>query len=350
MTLDRLSRHAADLWAGLRQVQQAPFALRLAVRSSAVLLVVLLPLWSMDRLDLTVYATFGAFASVYGGGQRWAGRWRLQAALGAVLTLAVISGVVTALSDDRRWLAVVVSALWAGLAATLSDRHRWAPPGPVFAVFAVATCSAIPTDPRTAFYATAVAAATAALAVAVGALEVVLSARLGDGHTEPRPATTPVPPLPRQRVQRIRCGVAVLVAGVIATASSVGHPYWAMVAAVVPLSAFTLPGQVVRGLNRALGTLAGLAVAAGLLVLDLPDLAVLVTIAALQGVTELLVPRHYGAAMVSITPLALLSVQLASPEPTGQLLLDRLLETIIGVAVGITTAIVTRSRSVTPGI
>lgn len=237
---------------------------------------------SIARLDLTVYATFGVLASVYGAGQRWPGRWRVQAALAAVLTLAVASGVVVALSQDRRWLAVPVSALWASLAAWLSDRHGWQPPGPMFPVFAVATCSAIPTDPGTAALACGLTAATALLAVAVGALEVHLSAPSSHRASEPAPAPPPVAPPRRQRVQGVRCGVAVLVAGVIATSSQVGHPYWAMVAAVVPLSAFTSRGQLVRGLNRALGTAVRLAVAAALLVLDLPTLVLLSTIAALK--------------------------------------------------------------------
>ena len=69
-------------------------------------------------------------------------------------------------------------------------------------------------------------------------------------------------------------------------------------------------------------------------------------IAALQGTAELLVIRNYGVALVAITPLALLSMQLANPQPAPALLVDRLVETLIGVAVGLVVAIVTRDRTV----
>jgi len=55
---------------------------------------------------------------------------------------------------------------------------------------------------------------------------------------------------------------------------------------------------------------------------------------------ELFVGRNYGIAMVFITPLALLMISLASPATPGMLLRDRVLETVIGVAVGTVVAIV----------
>lgn len=76
---------------------------------------------------------------------------------------------------------------------------------------------------------------------------------------------------------------------------------------MVPLAAPTLRTQVVRGAHRFLGTVIGLAVAAALVYLPLPTVAVLVIVAALQGATELLVARNYGTALIFITPLALLS-------------------------------------------
>lgn len=328
----------------LRRVQGAPLAYRQAIRASGLLLTVLLVLWAVDRLDLGVYATFGVFATIYGGPRRWAGRWRLQAALGAVLTLAVATGAVAALGDARHWVAVLLAAVWAGVGAALSDRYRWLPPGPLFPVFAVATSSAIPTTTHTVLMAPLVTAVCATAGVALGALEVGLARRLGR-PTEARPTLPPVPAAHRRRVQVVRCAVAVLVAGSLATAMQVGHPYWAMVAAVAPLSAFSVRHQLARGVNRAVGTIAGLGVAGLLLLAPLPTLAVLLVVAGLQGVTELIVVRHYGLAMLSITPLALIMVHLADPEPIGQLLFDRGVETLIGVGIGLAAAVLTRPRA-----
>ena len=58
----------------LTEVRSAPHAHRVAVRAATSLLVPLLALWGLGRLDLSVYATFGAFASVYGGGRQAAER------------------------------------------------------------------------------------------------------------------------------------------------------------------------------------------------------------------------------------------------------------------------------------
>jgi hypothetical protein len=337
------SRDWSGSWHTLRtevvRVREAPGSRSVAVRAGLSVLIALLVLSSVDHLDWALYATFGAFASVYGGPVRSALRWRLQVALGLLLTAAVGCGTLVALSPDRRWIAVPICALWAGLAAALSDRYAWRPPGPMFAVFAVAACASVPVPVRDVAAAMGVAAATATLAVALGALEAwwAPQARIGD------PSTVYHPPH-RQRIQIIRCSAAVLVAGTIATASGIGHPYWAMVAAVVPLAAHTYIGQVTRGVHRVLGTAIGLLVAAVLLQIPLPIVVAVLVASGLQGTAEVLVARNYGAALIAITPLALLLGQLADRQPVGRLLVDRSLETTIGVAVGLLAVVVTREH------
>ncbi len=61
---------------------------------------------------------------------------------------------------------------------------------------------------------------------------------------------------------------------------------------------------------------------------------------ALQVCAELFVGRNYGLAMVFITPLALLMIELAVPVDPGLLLRDRLVDTLLGVAVGTAVAVV----------
>jgi uncharacterized membrane protein YccC len=123
-----------------------------------------------------------------------------------------------------------------------------------------------------------------------------------------------------------------------------------MVSAVVPLAARELVPQVVRGLQRVLGTAAGLLVAAGLLSIDLDSLVVVLVVVLLQATAELFVARNYAIALVAITPLALLMVHLAAPVPTGSLLADRGVETVLGVAVGLAVGWLTRSRPGGPGV
>jgi hypothetical protein len=69
-------------------------------------------------------------------------------------------------------------------------------------------------------------------------------------------------------------------------------------------------------------------------------------IVVLQVLAELLVGRNYALALVAITPLALLTVHLVAPVPAGMLLLDRGVETLIGVLVGVVVGYVTRPHPV----
>ena len=58
----------------------------------------------------------------------------------------------------------------------------------------------------------------------------------------------------------------------------------------------------------------------------------------LQALSELVVARNHGVALVLITPLALLAAQLAAAEPVAEVVQDRLLETVLGVVVGLVCA------------
>jgi uncharacterized membrane protein YccC len=140
----------------------------------------------------------------------------------------------------------------------------------------------------------------------------------------------------------------VLAAGTLSTAAGIGHPYWAMVSAVVPLAATRPRAQLVRGLHRIVGTLVGLGVAAAFFALDPGGLVLILTVVALQCAAELLVGRNYALALVAITPLALLMVHLAAPVPARVLLLDRGVETVIGVLIGLAIGYLTRDRTREP--
>lgn len=85
--------------------------------------------------------------------------------------------------------------------------------------------------------------------------------------------------------------------------------------------------------------------AAALFVLDPQGLVLVLVIAVLQVAAELLVGRNYAVALVVVTPLALLMVHVAAPVPATTLLLDRGVETVIGVLVGVGVGYLTRPRT-----
>ncbi|KQP67125.1 hypothetical protein ASF47_01785 [Nocardioides sp. Leaf285] len=347
---------------------------RVAARAGISILVPLLVLLAAGRLEWALYATFGAFAALYARDRGGAERRRMQLTLATLLVLAVGLGTVVATSPHRAWLAVPLAAGAAALGSTLSDRHAWHPPGALFLVFAFGATASVPSTAGDVPVALGVAAASAALAVVVGGLGATVRASRGgsaaaggsgaaagaraaagaaagasggatagaSGGATAVAAARVAPTDVRRHALRAALGVAL--AGALATATGIGHPYWAMVSAVVPLAARDPRAQAVRGLHRLLGTGVGLLVAAALLGLDLEGLGLVLVVVALQVGAELLVGRNYALALVAITPLALLMVHLASPVPVGTLLLDRAVETLLGVAVGLAVGRALRRR------
>lgn len=319
---------------------------RVALRAGLSVLVPLLLLWWFDRVDWSIYAAFGAFTSLYGRNRVGLSRAQMQLSLGVLLTAAVGLGAWVGTSEHRAWLAVPVAGLVAGVGSWISDVEDWHPPGPLFLIFGFAAVASIPASPSELPEAVLVAAASATFALligSVGALWRHVRSVESIGSSGPRPRTWAG--TARRHVARNVAGV--LLAGALATAVGIGHPYWAMVSAVVPLAARDLLPQMVRGLQRVIGTAMGLVLAALLLHLDLPGLALILLVVALQVGAELLVGRNYAIALIVITPLALLMVHLAAPTPTKTLIFDRGVETLIGVLIGILIGYLTRDRKKT---
>ncbi len=321
---------------------------RVAFRAALSVLVPLLVLWGTGHLELSIFAAFGAFTSLYGRNHVHLSRARMQATLAVLLTASVTLGAVVGMSPQRGWLAVPAAALVAAAGSLVSDAQDWHPPGPLFLVFSFAACASLSTGPRDVALAALVAGCSASFALVVGGLG--SSWRVWRGRVE-----APEPTLRRTSYAAVagrhvaRNAGGVLLAGLVATGSGIGHPYWAMVSAAVPLAARDLGPQVVRGVHRVVGTLLGLAVTALLFALGLEGLALILVVVALQAAAELLVGRNYAVALVVITPLALLMVHLVAPVPAGELLLDRGVETFIGVAVGLLVGWLTRSPAVRAG-
>jgi hypothetical protein len=308
---------------------------RVAARAAVSVLVPLLVIHLLGRPEWSSYAAFGAFASLYGRNHVHLSRASMQLTAGAALVACVVLGALVSTLPTARWWAVPVAALVALGGSALALAQDWHPPGSLFLVFAFGACASFEHDLSEVTTALVVSALSALFAVGVGMAGAVVR-----GHAAP-PA----------RVQwhrswlPLRDACAVALSGFIATASGIGHPYWAMVAAVAPLAARGVTGQLTRAIHRVVGTLLGCLTSLLLLSLDLSGLLLILAIAALQFTTELLVGRNYGLAMLFITPMALLMGQTAGPTPTGTLLFDRAVETAIGGAVGVGILVAVRLRT-----
>ena len=289
------------------------------------------------NISWAMYAGFGAFTGIYSRYEPTTVRLRRQLLIGALLagcvtlgaTLAQIGESIPELASS--WLSLVVAALVAGGAATLITSRGIKPGGAVFPLFAVAAVAAAP--PAAPIW-------VAALVAGLSATGCVLLGLLGHWAGERHPAAGFQPG--QQSFTRAemaaefgRYAGAALVAGILGLASGLPFPYWAQIAAVVPLSAPGRPAQVERGLHRVVGSTLGIVTTGFLLSFPAEAWQLVVWVVILQFLAETYVLRNYALALLFITPLALLMVQLANPQPVGPMLQARVLETAIGVVVGI---------------
>ena len=155
-----------------------------------------------------------------------------------------------------------------------------------------------------------------------------------------RPGSTPM------RIA-LRVGAAALISGGIGASFGLDRAYWAIAASVLMLyQGLDVTRALQRGVERTLGTLVGLVVAAGLLSAHPGGLALAALVMALQFVIELVVARNYALATVFITPIALVLAEAANPSlDIRTLLIDRGVDTLIGCGVGLAVLYASARRS-----
>lgn len=294
---------------GLFTIAPADRDHEVGLRVGVTVLVPLLVLLATHRMDLAVYAVFGAFTGIYGRNLRHDPRLRAQLRGGGLM------------------LAVLAAATLAGRLGVAEQADPW---GLVLWTTVVAGVCAF-----------------------VWALAVGMASRVHPGRRHR--IVWPDPVLHDDGARRlilweaawyvVAAGVAGVVATLLAAPAGVHHNYWAMVAAVVPLVGHSTRYRVSRGLQRVIGTFLGLVLTAGIILLDPPVIVLVLIIAVLQVAAELYIARQYVIAQTVVTPLALLSTMLVGVTAGGagslmaagglQHLADRGVETVIGAAVGI---------------
>lgn len=322
--------------------------LGVALRAGVSVGIPLLVLWWTGHIELALYASFGSFAALFGRTVPIRPRLGMQAAAGATLVGSVLLGVAIGMSDLRSWLVIPIAAVWATVIAMLAHRQRWHPPGPLFPIFALGACSSVPSAATDLGVAAGISIGAVLVSLAVTVLAGVAGRLLR--RSTSRVGTPPVgtsQPAPEWRLRHypVRYAIGILIAGGLATALGViGHPYWAMVAVVVPMAAPDTSGRLLRAAQRLLGTLVGVLIAWLVLSLGLPVPALIVFAVIMQMGAELFVGRNYGAALLFVTPLALAMVQLAHPLPIPELVRDRALETLLGVVVAVVITLLTHER------
>jgi hypothetical protein len=316
-----------------------------ALRCAVGVFVPLLTLVFLGRLDLAIFASFGAFTGIYGRGEPHGTRFALQLRAGLLMLVVILLATLaartaTALNLDSAgtaWLLVPATTLVAGACSLIISWWRIRPAGSLFHIFAFAAIASIPNQPPL-WQALLVAVLTSAFCLLIG-----FSARVLPSHRTPWVRPRRVRRTPNEKRAAWLEGLGYLIAaglaGFLATWAGdllgFGHNYWAMVAAVVPLVGHTTRHRVRRGIQRIIGTILGLVILAGIVLLHLEPWQTVLVMALCQFGAEMFIIRQYLLAQLFVTPLALISTLLVVPSPPDILLRDRIIETVIGAAVGI---------------
>ncbi|MEU2797989.1 FUSC family protein [Streptomyces sp. NPDC007117] len=136
-------------------------------------------------------------------------------------------------------------------------------------------------------------------------------------------------------------------AGYLCAALGVGRPYWAIVTAASLCQAnITLSWH--RALQRTLGNLLGVLVFAAVLPVSRTGPLALVCCCLLFAfAAEALITRNYWLGTVAVTPMALLVVEFGGAHRAGELIGDRVLDTVLGAAAGFLAATLVTNRRAT---
>ncbi|MET8838496.1 FUSC family protein [Streptomyces rubiginosohelvolus] len=145
----------------------------------------------------------------------------------------------------------------------------------------------------------------------------------------------------------VRTLIGCALAGYLCSALGVGRPYWAIVTAASLYQAnITLSWN--RTLQRTLGNLLGVLVFAAVLpVSRISPLALVCCCLFFGFAAEALITRNYWLGSVAVTPMALLVLEFGGAHPAGELIGDRVVDTVLGAATGFLAATLVTNRRAT---
>ena len=289
------------------------------------------------HLDWTLYAIFGGYTSTYGRTASHIERFKMQAAAGTLIVLSLTAGTVVGALPLASFIAIIGIGLVGGSTAGMAEVFQWRPSGALFMVFAFGACASTPETIQKIPIAFIVGGVCAIYAVAIGSIGVWHPIIRGLDSTAPKIHFNP------KEIRRnfYQYGGTASAAMFISTVDHLSHPYWAAMTAVVPLSATNTTDRISRGLHRLVGTFIGLFVAVAIISTHPHDWIMILWIGFLLVGAELFVLKHYGMAMVFMTPMALLMTQLNVKHISTSLVLDRGITTGIGVAIGLSVLYLT---------
>lgn len=212
--------------------------------------------------------------------------------------------------------------------------YQLGPPGSLFFIMAASIGAYTPVPLTDIPHMVGLIALGCLLACVIAFFYGLLSLRL-------RPAA-PVPPLPEPTFDFVvfdSIVIGIFVGGSLALAQllEMNKPYWVPVSCLAVIQAQSLHAVWTKQLHRVLGTAAGMVLAWGVLQLPLDAWRIALVMTLLSFIVEMLVVRHYGLAVMFITPMTILLAEAATlGQGVGpELVAARFADTVVGSLAGL---------------
>ncbi|MGP5210915.1 FUSC family protein [Psychrobacter alimentarius] len=169
-------------------------------------------------------------------------------------------------------------------------------------------------------------------------------------------ATRPSTPTPTYSYEPDTIAESIIVAGFVSLALFVtlvlnlSNPYWAAVSCFLIIQGIHLRTVWIKQIHRLLGTMVGVGLAGWMLSWNLSIWGVALTVLIMMLFIENLVDRHYGLAVIFITPLTIFIAEYGSGLPLSEqgyqvVMRARLYDTAIGCLVGLAGGVVMHSTN-----
>lgn len=286
---------------------------------------------SLGRMDFAVVGMLGGLVFLSLSDTRLRHRMVLMMALAFAMIACYAMGALTHLFPAA--LIVVLTTLTC-VASMTARFYRLPPPGILFIIMAASIAAYTPAEPLDIPLRIGLVAMGAVFACSVAFVYSLYHVRGSPPGMEP--------PVPGMDFDYVVVDSTIIAACVgfsllLAELLQLERPYWVPVSCLAVIQGANLRMVWNRHAQRVLGTVVGMGLAWLLLELRLEVWGVVAMMIALSFIIELIIVRHYGLAVVFITPLTIFlaeSTQLAQHSATD-ILLARVVDIAIGSSVGL---------------
>ena len=288
--------------------------------------------------QLVGFPALGALGALFGRYASLQRRRKIVLICGALLTAGVLVPSLVSFAGAAPAAMVLVLALSAGVYTIAVTTWGLGGPGAVIFVFAVGAVMG-PVDAwQIVVERTVATGAGALLAFVICTLTDRLRSQETEGTTTP---ASKIPPMSHQLIVAGRITIGAAIAAGISHAAGWHYPAWAAIGATAVMQGTHLHVTMNRSLQRMAGTVLGACIVWAILAQNPGFWAVATAIVLFQFITEVIIGYNYALGQITVTPMALLMTHLATPvATTSNMPVERVLDTIVGAALGIVFALI----------